>query len=230
MAELWNYRNALCKSFISTSLQTALLGPPRDDLHVEIINRNNNEKVRINSISSYDTYRSLGTMQGIAPKQREQFKQLQQKEKEHTRALISSQASSRQAWLHHILCFVPSVVYPTAACHLDDHQLDQLQRQYISVLMNKMGFVRTYARSIVFGPKDYGGIGCLDMRIEAGLGAIETIVRHLRTPGHGQSIISAFLNKWQHVSGTSHPLLEYPDIRAPHLEGHFFTYVRRYCA
>ena len=59
--------------------------------------------------------------------------------------------------------------------------------------MNKMGFVRTYARSIVFGPKDYGGIGCLDLRIEAGFGAIETIARHLRTPGHGQFIISVFL-------------------------------------
>ena len=137
---------------------TPFVGPPWDDLYIEIINRNNNKKVKINSISSYDTYRSLGIMQGIAPKQREQFKQLQQKAKNHTRALISFQASSRQAWLHHILCFVPSVVYPTAACHLDDHQLDQLQRQYISLLMNKMGFVRTYARSIVFGPENYGGI------------------------------------------------------------------------
>ena len=45
--------------------------------------------------------------------------------------------------------------------------------------MNKMGFVRTYARDIVFGPKDLGGIGCLDMRIEAGLGDIKTIVRNL---------------------------------------------------
>ena len=56
-----------------------------------------------------------------------------------------------------------------------------------------MGFIRTYARDIVFGPKDLGGIGCLDMRIEAGLGAIETIVRNLRTPGHGQTIITTFL-------------------------------------
>ena len=55
---------------------TSFVGPPWDDLHVEIINRNNNEKVRINSISFYDTYQSLGIMQGIAPKQREQFKQL----------------------------------------------------------------------------------------------------------------------------------------------------------
>ena len=71
------------------------VGPPRDDLHVEIINRNNNQKVRINSISSYATYQSLGTLQEIAPKQREQFKQLQQKTKEHTKALLSFQASSQ---------------------------------------------------------------------------------------------------------------------------------------
>ena len=121
---------------------TPFVGPPREDLHVDIINRNNNKKVRINSISSYATYRSLGTVQGIAPKQREQFRQLQQKAKEHTRALISSQATTKQAWLHHIMCFVPSVVYPTAVCHIDNNQLDQLQRSYVSVLMNKMGFVR----------------------------------------------------------------------------------------
>ena len=96
--------------------------------------------------------------------------------------------------------------------------------------MNKMGFIRTYARAIVFGPKDLGGIGCLDTRIEAGLGAIETIVRNLRTPGHGQTIITTFLTTWQHVSGMSKPLMEYPKVRAPHLEGHFYTYIRSYCA
>lgn len=115
---------------------TPYIGPSWEGLHVDIINRNNNKKVRINSISSYDTYQSLGTVQGIEPKQREQFKQLHQKAREYTRSLISSQASTKLAWLHHIMCFVPSVVYPTAVCHLDDYQLDQLQRNYVSVLMN----------------------------------------------------------------------------------------------
>ena len=209
---------------------TPFVGPLREDLHVDIINRNNNQKVRINSISSYNTYCSLGTVQGIAPKQREQFRKLLKKAKEHTRALISSQALSNQAWLHHIICFVPSVVYPTAACHLNDYQLDQLQRNYIGVLMNKMGFIRKYARDIVYGPKEFDGIGCLNMRIEVGLLAVETIVRNLRIPGHGQSIIKTFLESWQHVSGMSHPLLEYPKIRAPHLEGYFYSHVRNYCA
>lgn len=51
--------------------------------------------------------------------------------------------------------------------------------------MNKIGFVRTYGRNIIFGQKECGGIECLDMRIEAGFRAIETIVRNMRTPRHG---------------------------------------------
>ena len=47
-----------------------------------------------------------------------------------------------------------------------------------------MGFLRTYARDIVFCPKEYDGTGCLDMHIEADLLAIETIIQNLRTPGH----------------------------------------------
>ena len=68
------------------------------------------------------------------------------------------------------------------------------------------------------------------MRIEAGLAAIDTIVRTLWTSGHGQSIMKMFLQQWQHVSGMTHPLLQYPNIRAPHLEGHWYAYVRQYCA
>lgn len=35
---------------------------------------------------------------------------------------------------------------------------------------------------------------------------------------------------WQHVSGMALPLLEYLNIRAPHLEGYYYTYIRNYCA
>ena len=56
-----------------------------------------------------------------------------------------------------------------------------------------MGFVRTYARDSVYFPKEYSGIGCLDMRIEVGILVIETIVQNLRISGHEQSIIRTFL-------------------------------------
>ena len=132
---------------------TPFVGPPRDDLHVELINRTNNETVRIKSISSYSTYRSLGTMQGISVHQKAQFEYLMKKSTDQTRALVSSLANPIQAMLHHRLCFVPSIVYPTGVCHLSEYKLHELQKPYISVLMNKIHLTRNYDRCVVFGAK-----------------------------------------------------------------------------
>ena len=52
----------------------------------------------------------------------------------------------------------------------------------------------------------------------------------LRTPGHGQDILRIFLWTFQHASGLSLPLLEYPNQRAPHLEGHYYVYLRKFLA
>ena len=52
---------------------TPFAGPPKDDHHIDIINRTTDKKVQINSISAHATYNSLGTVQGIAPHQREQY-------------------------------------------------------------------------------------------------------------------------------------------------------------
>lgn len=73
-------------------------------------------------------------------------------------------------------------------------------------------------------------MGILDLRLEAGLSGIELLIRSLRTPGQPQSIVSMFLQQWQTASGMSMPLLEFPNIRAPHLEGFYYTYLRDFLA
>ena len=59
---------------------------------------------------------------------------------------------------------------------------------------------------------------------------VTEIIRTLRTPGHGQDILRIFLRTFQHVSGLSLPLLEYPEQRAPHLEGHYYVQLRKFLA
>ena len=51
-------------------------------------------------------------------------------------------------------------------------------------------------------------------------------MRTIRTPGHGQELLRIFLRKFQHASGLSLPLLEYPSKQAPHLEGYYYVYLR----
>jgi hypothetical protein len=96
--------------------------------------------------------------------------------------------------------------------------------------MNKMGIARTHAHALVFGPQLYGGIGCNDLQLEQRLDAIQNLTRQLRTPGYGKQLATIFLGTLQTAPGLSQPLLQYPKIRAPHLEGHYYVHIRRFLA
>ena len=96
----------------------------KDNFHLELIDYINNCPVRIDPISSYATYKSLGMMQWISKNQISIA---------HTWVLISTKVTYSQAWLHHILCFIPSVSYLLAVCHLSDSELHSLQLDYLMV-------------------------------------------------------------------------------------------------
>ena len=56
---------------------------------------------------------------------------------------------------------------------------------------------------------------------------ITEIIRTLQTPGHGQDLLHIFLCTFQQTSGLSLSLLEYPEHRAPNLEGHYHVQLRK---
>ena len=91
-----------------------------------------------------------------------------------------------------------------------------------------MGFSRTYAHALVFGPRSHGAIEGIDLRNEQGIQIIDNLMRTLRTPGNGQSMVKVFLVTFQHVSGCQQSLLQFPKRRAPHLEGYFYPYLRQF--
>jgi hypothetical protein len=185
-----------------------VIAPPDRDLTITLQDRLYNKEVTIKPISAYKTYRSLGTEQGTSKNQKQQQQQ---------------QEKLKCAWVHYRAVFQSSVGYPLSMCHLSQNQLHNLQKKYTSTLMNKMGIARTHVHALVFGPRSYGGIGCNDLQMEQGLDAVQNLIRQLRTPGYGNQLATIFLRTSQHVSGLSMPLLQYPEIRAPHLEGHYYV-------
>jgi hypothetical protein len=148
----------------------------------------------------------------------------------HNRKLACSAMSPKCAWVHYTAVFQSSVGYPLSLCHLSQHQSHDLQKKYIPTLMNKIGLAKTHAHALVFGPRLYGGICCNDLRIEQRLDAVQNLIRQLRTPGYGKQITTIFLRTFQNASGLSQQLLQYPMIRAPHLEGHYYVHIRRFLA
>ena len=98
------------------------------------------------------------------------------------------------------------------------------------VLKNKLRFIRNYSHDVSFGPCSYGGLGFQDLQIESSLSILEMFIRSLQTPGYAQCIIMTFLCHCQHVSGMPQHLLQYPSVRAPHLEGYLYTRFRAFLA
>jgi hypothetical protein len=207
-----------------------VIAPADPLLTITLQDRLYNIDVTITPISPYKTYRSLGTEQGTRKNQKEQHTKLVKTSGSHYRKLACSAMSPRCAWVHYTAVFQSSVGYPLSMCHLSIPQLHDLQKKYIPTLMNKIGLARTHAHVLVFGPISYGGIGCNDLRIEQGLDAIQNLIRQLRTPGYGKQLAMIFLQTQQHASGMSKSLLQYPEIRAPHLEGHYYAHIRRFLA
>ena len=82
----------------------------------------------------------------------------------------------------------------------------------------------------MFGPATYRENGSIDLQIEQGIMIINEIMRTMCTPGHSQDILQLFLRTFQHASNLSKPLLEYPNQRAPHLEGHYYVYLSKFLA
>jgi hypothetical protein len=115
-------------------------------------------------------------------------------------------------------------------CHMSPSQLHGLQQKYIPALLNKIGIIRTHAHALVFGTRSYGGIGCHDLRLEQGISSVENLIRQLRAPGYGKDIATIFLRWNQHASGLSLPLLQYPSGRALHLDGYYYSTMRRFLA
>jgi hypothetical protein len=204
---------------------------PADPTNIIIIkDRQNNKEVIIKPISPYTTYRFLGTEQGTSKNQKSQQGKLVKTSATHNRKLACSAMSPNCAWVHYSAVFLSSVGYPLSMCHLSQHQLHDLQKKYIPTLLNKISIARTHAHALVFGPRAYGGVGCNDLRIEQGLDSVQNLIRQLRTPGYGKQLATIFLRTFQNASGLSKPLLQYPGIRAPHLEGHYYVHIRRFLA
>ena len=161
--------------------------------YIDIVDKTNNSTQRVEALSPYVPYKSLGTVQGICQKQNDQFEVQFAKAVRLTRGVECSNVSEKCAFIHWNACFVASIAFPLGVSHLTNTQLHNLQKKYIPTVLHKMGFPCTYPQAVVFGPATHGGIGSIDLRIEQGIMIVTEVMRTLRTPGHGQNILQIFL-------------------------------------
>jgi hypothetical protein len=104
--------------------------------------------------------------------------------------------------------FLPAVRYPFPLTSVPWTTLESLQCQVTSVFLSQMGYNRNMPRAVVFGPKQFGGLGLAHLAIEQGLSQVCFLLQHIRCKKTTKSAYQIALDWYQLAAGISKPILE----------------------
>ena len=120
------------------------------------------------------------------------------------------------------------VGYPLSVSRLTSTQLSALQGPMVSLTLNRMHYSKRTARVLVYGPRQYGGLEFGSLETTQGAGKLILLLRHLRTPGQPNDLLSIVLDRFQYMAGVGFNIMMETSTKLPHLEGIWIPSVRDY--
>jgi exonuclease III len=182
---------------------------------------------QLKQLSAYVSYKTLGTFQAPGSRQVAQAQALRTRSQKLIRILATSTCQGPSAWMFYSSVYCKSVGYPLTVSRLDIKKLTEIQRPMIPLLLNRLGYDRTLAHALVFGPRTLGGLGVTHIHTTKMHSQLSLVIRTLRTEGQPNTLFVINLNRIQHTSGIGEPIFLYPHVRLPHLEGTWLIHLRK---
>jgi hypothetical protein len=100
-----------------------------------------------------------------------------------------------------------SLSYGTAVTSLDIKECEEIQRPVVNATLPKMGINRNTARSVVFGTRNYGGLGLDHLAAVQGFGQLQYLIGSLQTQDTTGDLYQILLEYTQLECGTATPIL-----------------------
>ena len=159
-----------------------------------------------------------------------QYQVLHEKSHKLANSIAGSSITRSEAYTSYFAVYLPAVSYVLVLTSFSPKQCHHIQSKPIKIFLQKCGFSSMMHRSIVFGPRSLGGLGFKDMYTSQGIQHVIKLIQTLRTPGPPNQLLRLLLAEWQINSGSSHPLLQFPQLPCRHLEGSWLTTTRSFLA
>jgi hypothetical protein len=86
----------------------------------------------------------------------------------------------------------------------------KIQTTYMSTALQKMGFMGTTKRALVFGPEEYGGLGITDLWTEQGIQHVTLLLGHLRNWGEAGMLLMLGIEWMVLTIGCPEEIFSYP--------------------
>jgi hypothetical protein len=153
--------------------------------------------------SVHDTYRTLGVYISPSGCSKESFKILKEKAYDYQTKIASSKIPREAALLSYNVYLLPKLGYPLPALTFTEAQCQSLQSPTLMAFLPKIQLNRHTARSIVFSPIRFGGLGIKSLYSIQGLGQLNLFVGHGRSKDKTSKLLLISLSYLQLAVGSS---------------------------
>ena len=126
----------------------------------------------------------------------------------------------------HWTMYIPSITFGIGSTLMDLDQLNNIQKPMMDAILPKMGYSSKTCRYVVFGPRNYLGIGATDLVTERGVQqTLMLVLKHIRSGQDLSKLLRIGLKWFQLHAGIARPILECPSIALPYLEVGWMGYL-----
>jgi hypothetical protein len=183
----------------------------------------------IHVMNNYTSHKSLACYKDPRGELKTQEKTLLDKAKEFTRVVKSCAFTRQKTNMFYRSIFLASMCYCLACTHFSRKKLDKIQSAPTCAMVSKMGYKRTTAKAILYGPWQYGGIDLHRLYDKQGINSLQQFLKHYRTRTTPIGNTTEIALAWaQYVAGTSTSIFADTTTPLPHLPAFLLGAIRQY--
>jgi hypothetical protein len=120
------------------------------------------------------------------------------------------------------------VWYSLPTTTLWEKDLHLVQSRSMSIFLPKIGLNRHFSKTVLNGPREFGGLQFRDLYVEQGIGRIMTLLKHVYNKTEVGKMILIKLHSLQLEAGSEHLLLTDTTTPLPYVTKCWLTEIRRF--
>ena len=174
-----------------------------------------------------DAHKTLGCYKTIEGNEKVEVKFLKGKSDKYGVSVKNATFSRKEASMSFNGVYIPSMKYGLPSTSLTIENIDHIQKFAVDKFTSAIGYEHSIPRAVLFGPKDFGGVGLKHLFTEMMGMKIEVVIAHIRSGSTLGDLITTNINYLQLLSGTDEPILA-STTNLKHLGTNWILHIRDY--
>jgi hypothetical protein len=192
---------------------TAVLDPIDYDRQILLTAGYEQTPVPVPQLSPFDSYKTLGAYLSPSGSSTKEIEVLQGKAEDYASRMIGSSLNREEAYISYILYFTPKVSFSLPAMTLKEEECNFIQSPAINAVLPKLHLNQHTARSIIFGPLEYGGLDLPNLYCIQGISQLRLFIGHLGLQDKTGKLMLISMSYVQLIIGSGESFLNKPFLK-----------------